>query len=1031
MKITILTTIALILTLFTTTAYSSDLSLIIINKVEQKAGIFAIIGGDSKMAVDIAKNSKFLVFARGNSKKSISDAVALARDENLLGKKCYFSYGKLEKVPFPANYLDLLIIDSSVTIDNEEALRVISPNGKILIIENGQIKSEESKNFPKEWDNWEHWYHGAGNNTYSSDTVKWPYLSQWMGLPHEGSVPTIIFVSHGRNYTVTGPGLEPGGYLYSAEKYEYANTVIAKNVFNGEELWRYPLPKGYYTVRSCAVATKDIFYISVGDKIVCLDAITGKPVKDIKFKGMDGDLKWIAIENDIIFATAGNKDPLATIITSRYVQANEGGGKKIWGYGAKVGAYNLKTDKTVWVYDNVDEIDSRSVGLSNGKFIGYAPDAKIVCLDTSNGNVLWKKDDIEFIKTLKRAIWSKPYGNNILRAKAVDFLCSPKAIFLNPIFSDSLYALDPENGKILWSLTKKKLRAQFKFIEGDKLFIRDNTFDAMTGKVVGEGCSSAGCGPTNGSPYGFFGRFGIIFDRVTEKKISDRSYRSSCYQSSFVANGLLINPMYWCGCSYILRGHTALSAAGDFDFKTKATTADRLETGSKSSSTLRADENDWPVYKGNYKHSASAMVSVTTKVIKKWEIETHAMAATPAIAVGKYIFYGDSNGVVHCTENEEEKWNFTTGSKIFAAPTFDNGKIYVGSSDGYAYALDASSGALVWRFMAAPTERNIMVYGHLSNTWPVNTGILVKDGIAYFAAGIVDRDGTHVFALNAETGDLKWHNNSCGWVDADNRKGVSAQGYMTIQQNHLFMAGGNFISPAGFNLKTGALNLSKDQGLGTTTRRGTEMLAFGNEFLIAGGPLMYSPIAEINPQKTGKGKVVSIVKVRADGKVVSPEIELPASIYAPVWDGKIFIVENKTKKGSCLSAYKFGEVKELISTIVDEYSSKWKGGRTNFITSKAIKGGKPFLPEKKLWTLNTGAPLSMALTSNALVFVNALTNRKTSKATFTLTAISKDDGKEIWTQQLSDMPLYNAICVTRNGDIVVSTVDGKISCYGQ
>ena len=65
------------------------------------------------------------------------------------------------------------------------------------------------------------------------------------------------------------------------------------------------------------------------------------------------------------------------------------------------------------------------------------------------------------------------------------------------------------------------------------------------------------------------GRSGINFNRVTGKDVRDHSYRSSCYQSSFVANGLLVNPMYWCGCSYMLRGHTALSAAADFDFTKK------------------------------------------------------------------------------------------------------------------------------------------------------------------------------------------------------------------------------------------------------------------------------------------------------------------------------------------------------------------------------------------------------------------------------------------------------------------------------
>ena len=46
-----------------------------------------------------------------------------------------------------------------------------------------------------------------------------------------------------------------------------------------------------------------------------------------------------------------------------------------------------------------------------------------------------------------------------------------------------------------------------------------------------------------------------------------------------------------------------------------------------------------------------------------------------------------------------------------------------------------------------------MVYGNLCSTWPVNTGVLVHEGTAYFAAGIVDHDGTYVYALDAKTGE--------------------------------------------------------------------------------------------------------------------------------------------------------------------------------------------------------------------------------------------------------------------------------------
>ena len=385
--------------------------------------------------------------------------------------------------------------------------------------------------------------------------------------------------------------------------------------------------------------------------------------------------------------------------------------------------------------------------------------------------------------------------------------------------------------------------------------------------------------------------------------------------------------------------------------------------------------------------------------------------------------------MIHCNKNGQKAWSYPTGGKIFAAPTFWNGRLYAGSSDGYVYALDAETGALLWRFRAAPQERNIMVYGHLSSTWPVNAGILVNEGIAYFAAGIVDRDGTHVFALDATTGKIRWHNNSCGWVDKENRKGVSAQGCMTIQNNRLYLAGGNAVSPACFDLKTGELIYSGYQSYSAYApiRRGRDMVAFGDSFLLAGGPLMYSPLSEENPIRLGKGKSIAFVKVREDGTILYPEVELSATFHAPVWDEGLFVVEFKDKKDRRIVAYAPQAVKDLVSLIVEENKIiTWKKkGAKNYIGGKVKSTRKTFLPDENLWEISGETVLGMALSANALVY----TCEQKGK-TFALCAVNRTDGTQIWTQPLPAQPLYNSICITRNGDIVVGTMDGKITCFG-
>jgi outer membrane protein assembly factor BamB len=43
-------------------------------------------------------------------------------------------------------------------------------------------------------------------------------------------------------------------------------------------------------------------------------------------------------------------------------------------------------------------------------------------------------------------------------------------------------------------------------------------------------------------------------------------------------------------------------------------------------------------------------------------------------------------------------WVFKTGSRIFSSPVICENKLFIGSDDGYLYALDAGNGNLLWKF---------------------------------------------------------------------------------------------------------------------------------------------------------------------------------------------------------------------------------------------------------------------------------------------------------------------------------------------
>jgi outer membrane protein assembly factor BamB len=94
-------------------------------------------------------------------------------------------------------------------------------------------------------------------------------------------------------------------------------------------------------------------------------------------------------------------------------------------------------------------------------------------------------------------------------------------------------------------------------------------------------------------------------------------------------------------------------------------------------------------------------------------------------------------------------------------------------------------------------------YGKLHSTWPVAGGVVVDDGVLYAAAGIANYDGTHVYALDAITGKVKWYNDSSGALSAA-QEGVSLQGELSLRDGALCFPGGTMCRTARYDLKTGS-----------------------------------------------------------------------------------------------------------------------------------------------------------------------------------------------------------------------------------
>ena len=109
---------------------------------------------------------------------------------------------------------------------------------------------------------------------------------------------------------------------------------------------------------------------------------------------------------------------------------------------------------------------------------------------------------------------------------------------------------------------------------------------------------------------------------------------------------------------------------------------------------------------------------------------------------------------------------------------------------------------------APPPGAQDLRSGRLPATWRVAGGVVVRGGTVSAAAGSAHYDGTHVYALDAITGRLKWHNGDSGQLNAKLKNGVSLCGPLAIGRTRqgkevLQFAGGNAVAQGWYDLTTG------------------------------------------------------------------------------------------------------------------------------------------------------------------------------------------------------------------------------------
>jgi len=217
-----------------------------------------------------------------------------------------------------------------------------------------------------------------------------------------------------------------------------------------------------------------------------------------------------------------------------------------------------------------------------------------------------------------------------------------------------------------------------------------------------------------------------------------------------------------------------------------------------------------------------------------WKFPVPSGSESSPIVWGDNVYFGDQGGTVYDLNVHTGNviWKFQTGGAEKGGPTLQNGVLYFGNYAGQLFAVNARNGHQIWEesvdgpIYASPT----LAYGRIyvgttagefyslsqSNgaiAWSIATGNYV-----YSSAAAADTPGLGpTVYFGSYTGNAYAVNARNGQVDWEQSLGDSISGAASIVNNVVFFSGVYKGYTKGFDMTTGNVVFTYDDGAYTAT----------------------------------------------------------------------------------------------------------------------------------------------------------------------------------------------------------------------
>jgi outer membrane protein assembly factor BamB len=564
---------------------------------------------------------------------------------------------------------------------------------------------------------------------------KLPLETKWLAGPRSQ-------IANGYSGVCTGDGKL--FYLEQMERNEgdlnnSAAVLFARDACNGRTLWTRELPGTYARnsyVGLAATSKGRLFAKSAGGPLTCLDGTTGRPLFEVAPNVHRENTIWLlnddllSVHGDVRSTETGK--PLWKYPTQRY-QPLPGtiiGTNIFFCDGTAIFAKRVATGEDVWriAATNLPKpVHAGSLARADDSLLvrmGGAPDElNIALLDSATGKLLWTY------------LWKiRVNGEKYFNASSVRHTTADGKLLLyyrhnQPgIYPDEMVAtrLDLTTGK-------PEVEDRINKDAGD--------FHGCFGELhLGD----------------YIAYYDIWYNQKTLETAKAGMPHPACFFGSSTAYGLVFN--------FPSRKSGPISAVGPADAIPEGPgAAGALRKVTAAPAVRETGPDDWPMFRAAPAGGNAAPARPGKDLAKRWEtriglghtgfgvMSSQRTGLSQAVLGYGLAIVADIDGqriVAVDAADGKPKWIYAVGSRVDFPPTLYKGLCLVAGRDGCVHALDAATGQLVYKLMAAPRERYIGGREKLESRWPLASDVLVAGGVAYVSGGAGS------LAFKPETGEV-------------------------------------------------------------------------------------------------------------------------------------------------------------------------------------------------------------------------------------------------------------------------------------